>query len=708
MPSAEEIKLKQLIKEVERLQSEVETATTIQAQKEAIAAVNEELKKAKKYYEDNKGAIVDTGNVLKNNLDTLEKTNNSLQGMLLLNKSITSTFKDMSVETTKFARSTDEWFKKGEELAEQYLSASKSLGISESKSRLLATNFNKSVKESLLLGYTIGEMKDTFDEFAKETGRNRILNSEEVENIAKLSKGAGLYVTEAVKMAEQFDLMGLSSEKVFGPTGYINQAMHEYNQLGINANKVIKTLSSNMGAMQQYSFKNGVKGMIEMSKQAVKMRVEVSEVLSMADKFYQPEAAIEAAANLQLLGGDIAKAFGDPFTIMYEARNKPEELAKRVGQMTENMVSFNEETGEFDFPAEARMQLQSVSKELGMSMESLTEMTRQASKIKSIKMNVSGNILDENMRESIAGMARMKDGKWVVDFEEGGKIITESIEDLTKEQGKLVLDQEKEAKDKTDTDYLREIALYTQTFSKRVENIGESQRYGFAGEMDVYSTVMDSFLKDSLDTYARESQNMMEALTKSFGDGAGFRQVLRDAFVGPGTEPFIEEEFRTIFANMTTAIIESTVGGKLDVATLNSTATDVNIFTDGILDVNDVKFHTGGKTIVSGPAGTFSLNDLDEYYGKDGAFVAGTNLGMDKNITKVTTSNANSNVTVGGSANINLNINSNNPNISYSPEEIAKVKEVIMKTLPSIWNTGNGNPVGAISPTDQKTAISNL
>jgi capsule polysaccharide export protein KpsE/RkpR len=157
-----------------------------------------------------------------------------------------------------------------------------------------------------------------------------------------------------------------------------------------------------MKAMQQYSFASGVKGMTNMAKQSVKMRVDVSEILQMADKFYQPEAAIEAAANLQLLGGDIAEAFGDPFQVMYEARNKPEELAKRVGKMTENMVSFNEETGEFDMPAEARMQLQAVSKELGIGMDSLTEMTRQASKIKSIRMDVSGNILDEDMRDGIA------------------------------------------------------------------------------------------------------------------------------------------------------------------------------------------------------------------------------------------------------------------------------------------------------------------
>ena len=100
-------------------------------------------------------------------------------------------------------------------------------------------------------------------------------------------------------MAEQFDLMGLSSEKVFGPSGYINQGIGQSRAMGLNANKVIKVLSTNMKSMQQYSFKNGVKGMIEMSKQAVKMRVDVSDILQMADKFYHPEAAIEAAANLQ-------------------------------------------------------------------------------------------------------------------------------------------------------------------------------------------------------------------------------------------------------------------------------------------------------------------------------------------------------------------------------------------------------------------------
>lgn len=697
---AEKDELQKLIDKVNSLQEEVKKAKTVGAQREELDKMNAALEKANQYYKDNKSTIEDTAPELEDQLRKLEKTNKGLQSMLLLNKGIRQTFTDMSKETAKFARSTDEWFKKGEKLAEQYLKVSRNIGLSENRSRTLTTNFNNSVKESLLLGYSLDDLRDTFDTFAEETGRARILSSEEAENIAKVAKGANLYSSEATKMAEQFDLMGVSSEKM---VNLLNESIRTSREMGLNSNKVIKVLQQNMKSMQQYSFSRGVKGMVEMSKLAVKMRMDVSEMLGMADKFYQPEAAIEAAANLQMLGGDIAQAFGDPFTVMYEARNKPEELAKRVGKMTENMVSFNEETGEFDFPAEARMQLQAVSKELGIGMDSLTEMTRQASKIKSIKMNVSGNVLDENLREGIAGMARMKDGKWVVDFEEGGNTITKSIDNLTSEQAKLVLDQEKEFADKTEKDFLSEIALNTQTFSEKVENIGESQQFGFAAEMDVYSVTMDAFLKDSLDTYRRESQNMMESLTNSFGEGGeGLREVLRSAFVGEGTEGLLEEEFRTVFSNMTTAINKSIEGGKLDITKLNAEASDVNIFTDGIGGVDDVKINSKDGTYVMGPKGTFKLNEKDEYYGKDGTFTAGTNLGMDKTITKVESNSNNTTMSVGGTATINVNIKSDNPSL-----DISSMKNEITKVVTKMFNNG-GSPDGSNIPQGSKGYIQTM
>ena len=108
--------------------------------------------------------------------------------------------------------------------------------------------------------------------------------------------------------------MGISNVKA---TEQMNELIEDSQKIGLNSSKVIKTLSSNMKSMQSYSFAGGVKGMTNMAKQAVKMRLDVSDVLGMADKFYQPEAAIEAAANLQMLGGDSAEACGDPFETMY-------------------------------------------------------------------------------------------------------------------------------------------------------------------------------------------------------------------------------------------------------------------------------------------------------------------------------------------------------------------------------------------------------
>jgi len=644
---AESDELKKKIKELNDLVSQLNASTSVSEQNKLLVEQNKLLKEANDYYADNKNKIDAQDASLKGNLDTLNKTNKSLQGILLVNKGIVGTFKDMSAESAKFARSSDEWFKKGELLAKEYLKVSKNLGLSQHASQVVSKNFNAAVRESLLLGTSISELEQMMSSFADQTGRARILDETELENMALIKEGTGLFDTEVASMAEQFDLMGISSQQM---VNVLNEAIGTSREMGLNSNKVIKTLQSNMKTMQQYSFAGGVKGMTEMAKQAVRMRLDVGDILQMADKFYQPEAAIEAAANLQLLGGDIAEAFGDPFETMYLARNKPEELAERVGKMTENMVTFNDATGEFDMPAEARMQLQAVSKELGIGMDSLTEMTRQASKIKSIKMNVSGNILDDDMREGIAGMARMKDGKWVVDFADGSDTFTKSIDDLTAEQAKLIIDQEKEHADKTDTDYLREIAMYTQTFTEKVANINESQQFGFAGEMDVYNVTMEAFLGQTLDTYKVESNKMFTALSDSFGKG-GLRESLRDAFIGKDgqTEGFIEEELKVVFGNMTNAINKSAAAGNMDISTLNTSADDVNIFTGGFTPAPDIRINGNDGTYVMGPKGSFKLDQEDSYMGKDGAFVAGTNL-MGNSLPSVNKSSSG-----GGSSTVNVN-----------------------------------------------------
>ena len=111
--AVEDDQLKKLLADVKKLQDDVNKSTSTQGQKDAIEAQTAKLAEAQKYYKENKALIVDTDKALKGQLDTLQKSSDNMAGMLTLNKGIVNTFKDMATQSSKFARSTDEWFKKG-------------------------------------------------------------------------------------------------------------------------------------------------------------------------------------------------------------------------------------------------------------------------------------------------------------------------------------------------------------------------------------------------------------------------------------------------------------------------------------------------------------------------------------------------------------------------------------------------------------------
>jgi DNA-binding transcriptional regulator YhcF (GntR family) len=230
------------IKRINKALAELETVTNSADRSEQLKQIKDLTKAAEDYATQNN--IV--GDDLNKQLDTIKTTNTELTAMLLVNKGIVKTFKEMSKESRNFAVSTSEWFTKGEELAKQYLSVSKNIGISDQRTRTLSRSFNATVGEALKLGISLDGVREIFDTFAESSGRSRILSEEEGENIAKVAAGTGLYASEASKLAEQFDLMGVSSEKM---VGFLNESIGSSREMGLNSNKVIKTLQGNMKAM---------------------------------------------------------------------------------------------------------------------------------------------------------------------------------------------------------------------------------------------------------------------------------------------------------------------------------------------------------------------------------------------------------------------------------------------------------------------------
>ena len=314
---------------------------------------------------------------LKGDIQDLNRETENFNSKIGDSKNILRDYKNsiqsMVKSMKEFTYDTSRQYKLAEQLAEKYKETSINIGLSTKRTNELSKQFKGAAAIVKEFGGDMSEVQAIYQDFAESSGRVRIMGKDEVANIYKLGAATNLMGTESAQLFETLELMGVSNEAT---TKKMQELVIESQNIGLNSSKVMKTLSNNMKSMQTYSFSNGVKGMTEMAKQAVKMRIDVSDILGMSEKFYEPEAAIEAAANLQMLGGDIAEAFGDPFETMYLARNKPEELAQKLQDMTENMLQFNEETGEYGLPAEARMQLKAAGDQLGLDVGKMTEMVK--------------------------------------------------------------------------------------------------------------------------------------------------------------------------------------------------------------------------------------------------------------------------------------------------------------------------------------------
>jgi hypothetical protein len=490
-----------------------------------------------------------------------------------------------------------------------------------------------------------------------------------------MAEGVGLSVQKSAEMAESFMLMGLQTDKI---EENIFETYKSSQKMGLNASKVIDVLSNNIRSMQTYSFVNGVKGMTEMAKQAVKMRMDVSDVLTMADKFYQPEAAIEAAAELQLLGGEIADAFGDPFTIMYEARNKPEELAKRIQDMTENMLQLNKKTGEYELPAEARMQFQSLGKTLGLNVEKMIEMSRQTAKIRDFKMKFT-QVGDEDMKESLATMAKMgKDGKMVVEYkDEAGEKKQAKLEDVTEEMAKSILNG-----NQTQEESLYDIAVNTKVSADYVKNLKEASAQKISLTSNIYEVtaeeIKDSMLvplENGIDVLLKTVTEVGESKAREYMKDIDPSTTLSDALTNlDDFSTMLKDKTLTELENFNKKLKETT-----DTISIGSGNTNVRPgnTNDGILTSSGELFRFNSKDdfFAAKPGGVFQ-QVLQENYMKE----------TSEKIVKV------------DFGKLDLNISSDNPNMNFTPEQknqlITMITERIGKSLYNEDITGGNTTDG--------------
>ena len=314
------------------------------------------------------------------------------------------------------------------ETEKQAKASAASLGIGGDMVQKFTDNFfnaAKNLKFNDRSGNTIYLDKDAKDmaklqsTYSDATGRNQIMGQEDMVKSFQLGKVLGDDNLAATLLGD----MDYFNKSIAEGTDLIYDMFQKANKAGVSNKKFAKDLQKNLKLAQKYTFKGGVKGMMEMSIWAQKTRFNMESLGDVVEKGLKGglEGAIQQSAKLQVLGGK-AGMLSNPLAMLYEFGNDPGAAAKRINEMTEGFGRFNKKTGEVDFSMSDTMQLRSIAEAYGMDPTELRNQATQKIKSKEIDNQLSANYNDEQ-KSLIYNKAQLdqETGKWMVTMANGEK-----------------------------------------------------------------------------------------------------------------------------------------------------------------------------------------------------------------------------------------------------------------------------------------------
>ena len=281
------------------------------------------------------------------------------------------------------------------------------IGLTAKESYFFKDNFISLANSALTFGGTMEDVASTMRVFSEETNKNPMFNKDSMDRIMELAKGTGLGVEGATKMVAGFDNVGMSIKQATDET---SKARDMAARFGLNAAKMLQNVGTFVKEFQGYTFANGLKGINQMVAKAQSLRFDLSAIKSISEKLFNPEGAVEAAANLQVLGGKFAQ-LGDPFNLMYAAQNAPEELAKGIMEATKGMAKKGSD-GMFRISPADMMIIKEAAGALGQSADNMITAAIEQGKMTD-KLNASRFLKDgmfnENDRLALSNLITMND-----------------------------------------------------------------------------------------------------------------------------------------------------------------------------------------------------------------------------------------------------------------------------------------------------------
>ena len=290
---------------------------------------------------------------------------------------------------------------------------SKSIGMSNSQLREHVDYLNRAANEASAYGINANDLNEVWTDTVDVIGRKLNIPEDVLTRSALLAKTLEGY--DASAFMDAFDSIGLSMDSAIGATDdtttAIGRMLKTSRDLGAVTKTFMKGASENIKLMNKYGFERGYEGLARMIVKSDQLGLSMGSVSGLAEKFLDPEGAIDFAAKMQVIGG-AAGDLTDPFKLMYMATNDLEGLQDAIVETASQAAVFNEETGEFGFSPETRRQMRDQAKEMDMNYDDYAEMAIKAAKSSETlsQLEFVGGMSDED-KELVASMATIgKDG----------------------------------------------------------------------------------------------------------------------------------------------------------------------------------------------------------------------------------------------------------------------------------------------------------
>jgi hypothetical protein len=343
------------------------------------------------------------------------------------------------------------------EMDKELRNAARSMNIGQAGFKGFSNSIERAADKTVVWGVDVKRLAVMQRNYSEEIGRSVQLTESGYEAMALLAEGTGLGDEFATSMAVEMDKFGAS---VMTSKQLVEETIKKSARMGVNGASAAKKLVSLLKLSQTYVFKGGQEGLKKMANDATKLKLDMEGIAGLAEKVMRPEGAVETAALLTTMGGEFAK-LGDPFQLMFKARNDFAGFSKDIGKATSEFVDYNKQTGAFEIKGGlARDRMKEISTITGIQMEKLQEMGAAEKKYQMIRDRVGGRFTNEEDLSLIESLAEVgKNGEIKIKMPGSDPL------DLSR------LDKTLLNKYRADSANLEKAALQAQTFDEVVVNL---------------------------------------------------------------------------------------------------------------------------------------------------------------------------------------------------------------------------------------------